>query len=146
MAEDVWFGWRARRAGARTAFAPEAQVHHAVLPRTLRQFIRDQHRVRHFPEIARRMPEIRDQMFFGRYFLSSRSAAFDTAVLSLLLGAVLRSTRPLVGVLPYGYLLGRDATRHGRTAPAFVAVAALREAVRCASLIQGSVACRTPVL
>jgi hypothetical protein len=59
---------------------------------------------------------------------------------------VLRSARPLVGVVPYAFLLGRDATRHGRTAPAFVTVAALREAVRCVSLVQGSVACRTPVL
>lgn len=29
LAEDVWFGWRARRAGARTAFCSEAIVHHA---------------------------------------------------------------------------------------------------------------------
>jgi len=30
LAEDVWFGWRARRAGARVAFCSEALVHHAV--------------------------------------------------------------------------------------------------------------------
>ncbi|MDQ3720456.1 MAG: hypothetical protein M3350_06730 [Actinomycetota bacterium] len=28
MAEDVWFGWRAQRAAARTAFAPPALAHH----------------------------------------------------------------------------------------------------------------------
>src|SRR4051812_35853077 len=33
LGEDVWLGYRARRAGARMAFVPEALVHHAVLAR-----------------------------------------------------------------------------------------------------------------
>ena len=32
--EDAWFAWRARRLGARTAFAERAVVHHAVFPGT----------------------------------------------------------------------------------------------------------------
>jgi glycosyltransferase involved in cell wall biosynthesis len=32
--EDLWFGFRAQRAGARVAFAPDALVHHAVFPVT----------------------------------------------------------------------------------------------------------------
>src|SRR5205807_8553543 len=30
--EDTWLVWRARRAGERVVFAPDALVHHAVLP------------------------------------------------------------------------------------------------------------------
>ena len=33
LAEDVWLGWRARRAGAVSAFSSDARVDHAVLPR-----------------------------------------------------------------------------------------------------------------
>ena len=29
MAEDVWFGWRAKRSGARSSFCPEALAYHA---------------------------------------------------------------------------------------------------------------------
>ena len=39
MAEDVWFGWKARRAGARTAFAADALAHHAVFPRDWRAYV-----------------------------------------------------------------------------------------------------------
>jgi hypothetical protein len=57
LAEDTWLGWRARRAGMRTAFAPDALVHHAVFARGARGYVAERVRLRFFPALARRIPE-----------------------------------------------------------------------------------------
>src|SRR5947209_5040176 len=50
--EDVWFAWRAKRAGAQTAFSEEAIVRHEVFERTMLQFLVEQARVRYFPGLV----------------------------------------------------------------------------------------------
>src|SRR5947209_3763212 len=67
LGEDVWFGWRARRADARITFCPEALVHHAVIPRGARGYIAERARLRFFPPLARRIPELREAFFYRRY-------------------------------------------------------------------------------
>ncbi len=94
LAEDVYLGWAAVRAGARVAFAPDAVVRHAVFPRSAREARAEQWRARYFPEIVRAVPELRRAFLRNRVFLSPRSRDFDLA----LLGLVLR--RPLLA-LPY---------------------------------------------
>ncbi|HEY2636886.1 MAG TPA: glycosyltransferase family 2 protein, partial [Solirubrobacteraceae bacterium] len=59
LAEDTWLGWRARRAGLRTSFAPDALVHHAVFPRDARGYVGERARLRFFPALAQRIPELR---------------------------------------------------------------------------------------
>ncbi|MCW2966884.1 MAG: glycosyl transferase family 2, partial [Solirubrobacteraceae bacterium] len=76
--EDTTFGWRARRTGARTAFAAEALVHHAVFPRGARGYVRERWRARFFPTMVRENPELRG-LFFAGTFLTPRRAAFDLA-------------------------------------------------------------------
>ena len=61
MAEDVWLGWRARRAGLATGFASAAVVHHAVFPRSAGEYVAERRRLRHFPALVRRIPELRDE-------------------------------------------------------------------------------------
>src|SRR5205814_6497219 len=72
--EDLWFGWRARRAGARIAFSEDALVHHAVIRRSLRQYLADHRRLEYFPAACALVPELRDSLRYRRAFLSRRTA------------------------------------------------------------------------
>jgi glycosyltransferase involved in cell wall biosynthesis len=146
FAEDVAFGARARRAGARYAYCPDALVHHAVLPRRGRDYVREQRRRGHFADIAREFPEIRRQLFFGRCFLSRRTAAFDAALAGSLAAAVRRSPLPLLGAAPYAAMLGRRLVRWGRVGPKIALIDLAADAVGFASLVRGSLRSRTLVL
>jgi GT2 family glycosyltransferase len=144
--EDIWFGWRARRAGARTAFSPEALVHHAVFPRGPAEYVDERRRLRYFPAAASLVPELRDTLFYRRLFLSKRTAAFDLAVAGAAVAAARRSPRPLAAALPYAWLAGREALRWRHRAPLVAVAGAAADAVGAASLARGSVRWRTPVL
>lgn len=142
--EDVEFGWRARRAGARTAFCDDALVHHAVFPRGAAEFIAERRRSRHFPDLVRRVPELREAFLWKRWFLSPRSAAFDAAVAGLALAALRRSPVPLAATLPYAAQLARvQRTWGGWRVPVVHAAA---DAVELGALVRGSAETRTPVL
>jgi hypothetical protein len=117
--EDVLFGWALRRAGARTAFSADALVRHAVLPLDP---LAERRRLQHFPALIRAVPELRAELF-ARAFLTRRTAAFDLAVVGLLL------RRPLLA-LPYLALRPRPVP----------------DAVGAAALVVGSLRARTPVL
>ena len=138
LAEDVWFGWRAVRSGARTAFCEEALVHHAVFDRSPRDYVAERLRLRYFPAMASRIPELRDTFFFKRVFLTPRSAAFDAALAGAVLAAVARRPWPLALALPYA----RIARRRPRAWPVDLAA----DAVGLASLLAGSARSRSLVL
>lgn len=142
LGEDVWFGWRAVRAGARIAACPEALVHHEVFPRGPAQFAAERWRLRYFPAMARRMPELRRALFHRRIFLTARQARFDAAVLGLSLAALTR--RPLLGAaaIPYVQTLARDLREGPKLPPARVAA----DAVSLTALLLGSVRSRTILL
>ena len=80
LAEDVWFGQRALRAGARAGFCAEARADHAVFPRGAASYIAERARLRFFPAMAARMPELRTAFLSRHVFLNARSARFDLAV------------------------------------------------------------------
>lgn len=141
--EDVWFAWRARRLGARTAFEPRAVVYHAVFPGTAREFLVEQWRLRRFPALIARVPELREVFAFHHWFLNARSAAFDTAVAGGIAALALRSLIPLAVATPYGILLWRDVRQWGKRR---ALVMTARDAVGCAALVLGSVQARTPLL
>jgi glycosyltransferase involved in cell wall biosynthesis len=138
LAEDVWFGWRAVRAGARTAFSDEALVHHAVFERSPRDYVAERLRLRYFPAMAKRIPELREMFFWQRLFLTPRSAAFDAAVAGAALAVATRRPWPLALALPYA----RIARRRPRAWPVDLAA----DAVGLASLLTGSIRFRSPVL
>lgn len=147
LGEDVWFAWRARRAGARTAFSAEALVYHPVTSRPPAAYIAEHARLRFFPAMARRIPELRDAFFYHRYFLSPRSAAFDLAAIGLTVATTRREWLPLAAVIPYGRLLLSDARRFGRRrAPGVAFVRAAADLVAAASLAVGSLRWRSAVL
>ena len=146
LGEDVWLGWRARRAGARVDFCPEALVHHAVHARGPSGFVGERRRLRHFPAMTARVPELREQFLFARWFLSSRSAAFDAALLGVGCAATTRSRLPLAAALPYLAMSARRVKVFRRRAPYVAAVDALADLVGFGSLVQGSTTSRAPVL
>ena len=145
--EDVIFGWRVRRAGVETAFCAPALAHHAVFPRGPRGFVDERRRLALFPHLARRVPELRDEFFYRRWFLSRRSASVALATAGA--AAAIGSRRnPVVaaGAVaagPYARALVADA----RAAGARVAlVRAAADVVGLAALTRGSIAARTPLL
>jgi len=138
LAEDVWFGWRAVRAGARTAFCEEALVHHAVFERSPGDYVAERLRLRYFPAMAKRIPELRETFFWQHLFLTPRSAAFDAAVAGAALAIATRRLWPLALALPYA----RIARRPPRAWPVDLAA----DAVGLASLLAGSARARSLVL
>jgi glycosyltransferase involved in cell wall biosynthesis len=138
LAEDVWFGWRAVRSGARTAFCEDALVHHAVFERGARDYVAERLRLRYFPAMAARIPELREAFFWRRVFLTPRSAAFDAALAGVLLAAGSRRAWPLALALPYALI----ARRRRRAWP----VDLVADAVGLGALLTGSVRARSPVL
>lgn len=137
--EDIWLGWRAVRAGARTAFAPKAVVHHAVFDRGARDYVLERLRLEHFPAVTRKVPEFRDRAAFHRLFLSRRTAAFDAAVAGTALALVRRSPIWLIAAAPYVSMLAPRARLARRRAPWVAAVDVTADAVGLAALVRGSV-------
>jgi hypothetical protein len=146
LGEDVWLGWRARRAGARPAFCPDALVHHAVHRREPSGYVGERRRLRHFPAMAARVPELREQFFVARWFLSRRSVEFDAALVGLVAASIARSRVPLAAALPYARTVARRAKPYRRRAPIVAAVDVAADAVGFASLVEGSARNRTVVL
>jgi glycosyltransferase involved in cell wall biosynthesis len=146
MAEDVWLGWRVRRAGGRSAFCPDALVHHAVFPRGGLGYVAERRRLEHFPEIAALVPELRRSLFFARVFLSRDSAAFDAALCASALALRSRSRVPLAAALPYAWTLLRRSAPWRRQAPRVALVELAADATAFASLARGSVRRRALVI
>ncbi len=148
LAEDVWFGWRALRAGARPAFASGALAHHAVFPRSWAAYAAERSRLAYFPAMAARMPELRAAFLYRRVFLNRRSARFDLAAAGAIASVALGSPLPLAFALPYARTARAHARRPGAGATPPVAVAAadlLADAVGLLALAAGSVRFRSLV-
>lgn len=141
--EDAWFVWRARRAGAVTAFAADAVVRHAVFERSAREYIAERARTRLFPPLVALIPELRETFLYRRVFLSPDSARFDLALAGVMTG-VLSRRRAIValGAAPYAIRVGRETGWTARSAGIRVA----SDVLTFVSLARGSLAARTPVL
>lgn len=154
LGEDVWLGWKLRRAGARSGFAAAALVHHAVLKRRWHEFVLERRRLVYFPDLVRKVPELRRHFLRARLFVTVRSAVFAAAVVGVAAtGALAAAGAPAAAWLatlglglPYLWLLARRAIRLGPHAPKVTAVETLADIVGFAALVWGSVRRRTVVL
>lgn len=153
LGEDAWFGWKARRAGARTGFAENALVHHAVFPRGWRDFVAERRRLVYFPALVRKMPELRPHFLCGRLFTTSRSAAFALAFagaasvcVAAAAGAGGWAALPGLAMGPYIWMAARRAYALGRPGPRITAVEAAADLVGFVALVRGSAHARTLVL
>lgn len=146
LGEDVWFGWRARRAGARTGFAADAVVAHTAIGRRPREFVAERLRLAYFPAMVRRIPELRAEFLFARVFLTSRSASFDLALAGVAGALASPSRTPLAATLPYAIAELRRVAPQRRNAPLVAAVDLAADAVGFGALLVGSVRWRRLVL
>ena len=144
MAEDVWFGWKARRAGARSAFSAEALAHHAVFPRAWHAYVGERRRLRYFPAMARKMPELRSHFLFARTFLNRRSAALDLGLAGAAASVALRSPLPLAAAIPYGRMVLQRA-RAFRDPSRVAAADVTADLVGLAAMLRGSLRYRSPL-
>jgi Glycosyl transferase family 2 len=145
--EDALFGWAARRAGARVAFCAEAVVHHTVTRRPVTAYVSERARLQLFPALVDRIPELRDELCFGRIFLSRRTAAVDLALAGVALAAARRRGLPLLLGLPYAVLTGREAASWGCRLGTRAAVGmAVADALGAGALVAGSLRSRRVVL
>jgi glycosyltransferase involved in cell wall biosynthesis len=146
LGEDAWFGWRAVRSGARIAFAPDARVDHAVFAGTPLTFVGERTRLRFFPALMDRIPELRDQFCPDPLFLSSRTRAFDAALAGATAAVFIRRPAPLLATLPYARLLWRTARPWGFQAPKVAATHLAADAIGAAALATGSIRARRLLL
>lgn len=137
--EDALFGWAAIRSGASVGFCREAVVHHAVTRRPVGGFVSERTRLSLFPALIREVPELRDELCFGRLFLNPRTAAFDLGLAGIVLAACLRRAPALALALPYLVLNGRDAAAWGARMGVRVAIGTLlADLVGAGALVAGS--------
>jgi glycosyltransferase involved in cell wall biosynthesis len=157
IGEDTLFAWSAVRAGARSAFAPEALVHHAVVPGGVVDAIADRwHWTRDMPGLARLVPELRETTFYRRWFFGEWSAQADLALVGALLAMLTRRKLWLLAGVPYLdrvrretaiYRDGRDSRASVlRRAAAHAAGAPAVDAATLAGFLAGSAEWRSLVL
>lgn len=148
IGEDTLFAWQIRRGGARTAFAPDALVHHAVVPGRLWDEILDRwHWASDMPAVAGLVPELRATCFHHRWFFSRKTARFDVAMAAVVVALLTRRRIALAAAWPYAdwiltearRLGGGEGVRHGLGSP-------VSDAATLAALLCGSVAWRTVLL
>ena len=146
--EDTLLAWRVRRAGGVAVYAPEAVVHHAVLPPDGRDAWRRTRMLHAFPALFREVPELRGGPLVrhgvvlnarGRFPLYAAAAGLagrrrGAAAIALAWWVASHATA----------LRGRPGTRRERLA-ALPRVLVL-DAVAAASLVEGSVRHRSVVL
>ena len=153
LGEDVWFGWRARRAGARVAFSEGAIVEHAVFPRSRSEFVGERLRLVYFPVMVALMPELRDTFLWRRWFLNRRTAMFTAGIAGTLAaiaaaaisGAAAVLALALVAWLPYLSVAIGQARGWGRRAVDVLVTGAVADTVGFGALVVGSVRSGAPV-
>lgn len=156
LAEDTLLGWRMQRAGARVGFEPEALAHHQVFGRSARGYAVERGRLRYFPALVARVPELRQSLCYRRWFLNAGSARLDLALTGCLTAIALAAWSEGVRAAPaaiatataapYANHLWRGARDHGRRAPAVAAAEFAAGVVGAAALIAGSLRARTVLI
>jgi glycosyltransferase involved in cell wall biosynthesis len=143
--EDLVFGWAVRRQGGRSAYAPDALVHHEVVKRDAAAWIRERRRLQLFPAAAREVPELRSRWYLG-IFLSRRTAKLDLALAGALAALVAR--RPWLLLLGLPYARATFQTRHWRRRWVLEQNLAhlAGDLVGFAALVKGSIRSRRAVL
>lgn len=114
IGEDTVFAWRALRTGARSAYAPDAVVHHEVVPGGIRDAMADRwHWTRDMPGLVRLVPELRRAILYRRVFFVFWTAYFDFALFGLAAALLTRRKLWLGAAIPYARWLRRDAAGYG---------------------------------
>jgi hypothetical protein len=147
LGEDIWLGWRIRRAGHRIRFAPDAVVEHEVFERGPLAYVWARRRLWVFPGLVRRIPELREAVMYRRWFHSPRSAFFDLALVGAVLARWTGGRVPWLLAAPYAVRTAHDLRgTEPRLVPLVAATRVAADAVACGALVYGSVRHRSPLL
>ena len=137
-------------------FAPEAVVHHEVVPGTVRDAMADHwHWTRDMPGLVGLVPELRRAAFYRRVFFGYWTAYFDLAIFGLAAWLITRRKTCLAALWPYlrkvlrdarGYSFGGSQPTRLRNAFIYAVGTPAVDAVTLGGLLFGSIAWRCVVL
>jgi len=149
--EDTDLAWRAKAAGFRTAFAPDALVHHDVRPSRFTPYLRDRRRREGMVLTMRNHPDLRRRLWAGVFLHPSHAAALAVAATGALAGR--RRTPLRVAMLVgasgwYAWNCRRTRPRPRRRAAWLVVVPAalVADLYETAVVARAAFRYRTPVL
>lgn len=144
--EDVLLGAAVVEAGAIHGFAADAVVRHRYLTASYADHLRQMRNLSGFPALTRRSPLLA-RALWGGLFLTSRSAAFDLAVVGAIVALVRRRPAPLLAAVPWIVATVPITREHGgRHVVIRLVQLAVADAVAAASLVEGSIRHRRVVL
>lgn len=141
--EDTDLGWRAREAGARAVFAPDATVWHAVHDMGPRALVRDARRWGSAVRIVKRHPGLRAHFHHGIFWKPAHERLLLAGLGAVLAGRTRGAS--LLLLLPYLLTHRGEHPSAGalcRALPAHLAV----DAAETAAMARGSVDARTLLL
>lgn len=147
--EDTLLAWRVAR-GSKVAYAPDAVVRHAVMRPSLREYVVRYWIVSGFPALVREVPELRELLLRGRYFLGYRRLPLYATVAAALF-TMRWPIRWIAALTTLWWVLarGREVRRRGgsrRRRAVAVPVEMAVDVVTAAALVKGSVRSRRLVI
>jgi glycosyltransferase involved in cell wall biosynthesis len=108
--EDTDLALRAKGRGAVSGFAPDALVHHAVLPSEFRAYLHEKRRWSTVPLVVRRHPELRAKLHSRWFWRASHKPALAAG--AGLAGSLLLARRNWSGAIAVGAALGAPYVRY----------------------------------
>jgi glycosyltransferase involved in cell wall biosynthesis len=149
--EDTDLGWRAKRAGARIVFEPDALVLHDVRRQTYVQHLRQMRRREGVVRLVKRNPEVRELCHYRVFWRPAHPPALWAGIgLATAATARRRPWRALAGLAlcaPYvRYRTHTFPTGRTRNRPVVIPLALLSDFVEIGVLAAASVRYRTLVL
>lgn len=142
--EDTAAGWRVRRLGGTSAFAPAAVVVHATTAPGLAWHLRRGLAYAAFPRLVAEFPEMRDELLWHRYLLRRRSLPVLMGMLGVLTCAATRRPQALLAAAPW--VLARRSGRSGLPGVVDTASGMAFDTAVLAGLLAGSIRERRAVL
>jgi glycosyltransferase involved in cell wall biosynthesis len=148
IGEDTLFAWTARRHGARSAFARDALVHHAVVPGGLLDDMADRwHWARDMAGLARLVPELRRGTFRRHVFFNGVTARFDLAAAGIALATLSGRRGFALAAMPYiRHVRDHSGQWTSRQRAGYILGAPIVDATTLIALLIGSVSWRSLVL
>lgn len=145
--EDIEWGWRLVRDGARPAFAPDALVLHEVQPRGVAGYVRFNLMHSDIPKLLRGTPEAR-RAYYAGYFFDRRHAVITASLVALTGAAAARAAGKRRVAAAFGLAAAAGLVSHSdyRRALKTAGFRALTEGVQYGALLYGSLRWRRILL